>query len=200
MLKIFTKWQQYVYILFTPANKLTIRNIPREFVDRDERMLHANFSILCDFIELEYDGVEKFENLINAEIAEIEKLEMNLASKNMELAYDEDRERNYIKSRKEGLKVDQTLLSLYNWYNDINWKDSVPETEEYKEAMDKVEYQSAPVAGSPGMHTMQRTGDPKDIAKVMELSIEHSEREDAFERICQKNLELLIKHRNVLWT
>ena len=44
--------------VFAPYNRLRVRNLPRSYMDRDQTMMHAMFSVLCDFIERECDGAD----------------------------------------------------------------------------------------------------------------------------------------------
>jgi hypothetical protein len=94
-----------------PHNELKIRNIPRSWSDRDERLFHAVFSILCDFVEKEHrDGI----NSLKEHIVEME----SLLEKNPELAGQLERTRE--------------TVALYEWYtsvgkSDPNFWDQVPD-------------------------------------------------------------------------
>lgn len=88
---------------FFPHNVLRIRNTPRSWNDRSERVIHTVFSMLCDFVEKEEGGCTAFS----------EKIQKGLALKGTEDYW-------------SGVEIDLQILELYNWYNSIDWNDPVP--------------------------------------------------------------------------
>ena len=68
-------YYRYKHIIFTPSNKLHIRNIPKSWADRSERMFHAPFSILCEYVEKEGGGIDNFD-LENGETGDQEIVDL----------------------------------------------------------------------------------------------------------------------------
>lgn len=136
----FDSLSTFMYWLRTPSNKLTIRNIPRSWCDRDNRLFHACFTILCDFIEKEYghEWKEYVDWCIKGQ------------SHNYTLP-------DYIPKHQRDAAI--IFDQLYTWYNTIDWNDPVPCPQ-----------------------------------------IEWYTKEQEFEKLRDRNLELLMKHRNQLWT
>lgn len=96
--KLYSWFYQFTQFAFTPSNKLTIKNIPRSWVDRDMRLFHAVFTILCDYIELEHDNHKQY-----VEWLEVKKEEDNSLILQWSNAYDTQK--------------------LYNWYINIDWNE-----------------------------------------------------------------------------
>jgi len=84
--------------VFAPYNRLRVRNLPRSYMDRDWIMLHAAFSILCDFVERECGGAEGMRKDIAWRVREDD----HWAVPNAE------------------------LLRIYEWYCGVDWDDPVP--------------------------------------------------------------------------
>lgn len=99
---------------FRPHNVLKIRNMPKSFVDKDEKVFHCVFSVLCDFVEKEHHGPEKYKEYIDmlGVFTEEQKNE-----KNNEI---------WIEHSKRQAIEHQKVLDLYNWYISIDWKDPIP--------------------------------------------------------------------------
>lgn len=53
-------WWIPVHNVFKPHNVQRVRNTPRSWNDRSERIVHCVFSMLCDFVERECGGEVKF--------------------------------------------------------------------------------------------------------------------------------------------
>lgn len=92
-----------------PNNVVVVRNTDKSWNDRDHRLLHCVFSVLCDFVELEQGGSKEYEKTIK-ETFEYSKDEKNHCQEMCKLQAEDD----------------QKILDLYVWYNSINWKDPNP--------------------------------------------------------------------------
>ena len=110
--RVMSFWDRMVYCTFSPSNKIKLRNVHRGFVDRDARMFHASFTLLCEYVEREWDGLE---NLL-ASIAETP---------------------NSLRAR-----GNKTLAELYEWYNSVDWENHVPYSPEYNAAISAVTYET----------------------------------------------------------
>jgi len=97
-------FHRYKFWIFTPSNKLHLRNIPRSWIDRSERAFHAPFSILCDYVEKDLGGVEKAKK----RLGKIDPADAREAA-------------------------EHEIVDLYVWYNSIDWKWHSTDTEEYTE-------------------------------------------------------------------
>lgn len=100
-------WSDLYYsarAVFFPHNIQKIRNVPRTWNDRSERLLHCVFSMLCDFVEREvYDyGTKKHGR--DGLIARLAWLKID--DGNTRDHYDREME----------------LLRLYDWYTSRDWK------------------------------------------------------------------------------
>lgn len=106
--------------IFKPHNVLTISNLPRTWIDRDEIMFHAIFQILVDFVELEQPFIS-WDNRVSGRLTDIEKMrayvdywygpnspdELDLSPKEKER--EEER-------RAHDFQVYKEILYLYEWY------------------------------------------------------------------------------------
>lgn len=181
---MFSKIEQYLYSLkcklksyIRPYNVLKIRNVDREYTDYDIIMLHANFSILCNFCEREMGGLSNWKNRIHELTLESGKYA------GVDLT----------------IKEENILINLYVWYNSINWNDPVPFTQSYLEVSKKVKYETRPVDASEMCYTLELVGAESDIAEYKRQQIELSNREEEFKIECQSNLEKLVSLRERLW-
>lgn len=102
-IKIFHPMYYPILNFFFPHNRLRIRNTPRSWNDRSERIIHAVFSMLCDYIEREEGGIAAFS----------EKVQEGLSRKGTDDYW-------------PGTDRRLLMLELYNWYNAIDWKNPVP--------------------------------------------------------------------------
>lgn len=62
--KLISPWWIPVRNVFCPHNVQKIRNTPRSWNDRSERVVHCVFSMLCDFVEYEHDGRDDFADYV----------------------------------------------------------------------------------------------------------------------------------------
>lgn len=172
---LFKRWK---YSFFTPSNVLKIRNVPKEWVDRDDRLFHACFSLLCDFIELESGGISEYKQ----GIALLQK---------------ENTEDSGTRTSRQ-IREQSALADLYDWYNGIDWiGDLVPPTEEYRLLAERVQTITVPTGVD--SYRIEHEGDPQDIARLQLLRQEHIEKERTFEIFCQKQLLTLVSLRECLW-
>ena len=157
--------------IFTPSNKLHIRNLTRDWHDRDVRILHANFSILCDFVEKEYGGLDKLEE---------------------DIKYFEDRpaEDNWgahLPEKKE-------MVALYKWYNSINWNDYCSDTPEYT----KMTERTTLVIGADNSVDLNHPGYTDE--EYRRIVMDNAQAEVDFENLCTENAIRILKIRQHLWT
>ena len=89
--------------IFNPSNKLHIRNVPRTWYDRSDRLHHAVFSMMCDLVERELGGIDNLEQ---------------------DIAANKDTEGYWYEQYRE-------MAELYRWYTSIDWEDPYTNTEEY---------------------------------------------------------------------
>lgn len=101
-------WYYPIKDFFFPHNVLKLRNCPRCWTDRSERLVHAIFSMLCDFVEKEKDGREKFA----ADIAESTTPTEHWTPSEYEIRMIADQD-----------ETDKEILALYDWYMGHNWED-----------------------------------------------------------------------------
>lgn len=151
----FDSWHTFKYWLCTPSNRQFIRNTPRSYIDRDHRLLHCMFSILCDFIEREYirtnwDDYVKWV-----------KQSWKIGCNKNHPDYDE-----YNGVPKHQYQSALVFDKLYKWYNSVNWDD----TDDYAKFEKDQNWEA------------------------------WSERERQFEDVCERNMQLLCRHYQSMWT
>lgn len=98
--------------LIHPNNIQRIRNVDRSWNDRSERIIHCVFSMLCDFVETEHGGVQRFRD----------KIEKNWSyARNNHLVLTRD-DPGLLRSLENQYKTCTLICDLYDWYNSIDWK------------------------------------------------------------------------------
>lgn len=115
----YRKWRNW---LFYPSNVLKIRNVPRTWCDRDQRLFHANFTILCDFIEKEHHGKKKFDDYVAWCTKEWE----DCGGEN------QDYDKTGKMFPKHQYEDAITYKKLYDWYTSIDWE-NVWDFDDFKE-------------------------------------------------------------------
>lgn len=172
------------YRIFTPSNKLKIRNIDSSYIDHDVRLFHANFSLFCDFIEKELGGMQ---GLLKQK-KDLERV--LLTSTTLEHTKD---------SLVEEIEIIETWIDLYSWYINTNWEDPVPLTKQHNEVASRITYDFVPVHEDSDLFKMVQKGTPDDLLKLQECRLEYRNNYDIFENICNEKLNILIAHRKHLW-
>lgn len=179
------KLRKWDYWIFTPSNLLTLRNVPRSWVDRDYRLLHANFSILCDFIEKERGGADGL-------LRDIE-WRRGLQKKPTEEGCEWEKTNDC-----RWLKADLYFYRLYTWYNGIDWNDPVPMSEEYYNHLDAAKPHFVSLGN--GKSELHHEGSPEVVARLAVVRAKYFADEKKFDKRCEKYLQNLIKLRSFLWT
>jgi hypothetical protein len=165
------------YRYTTPSNRLKIRNVGAGWVDRNDRLFHANFTILCDFIEQERDGA--------------------LAMR-QHVIHCKRQARKDPQDVRAQFEYQQNLqfLRLYRWYVSINWNEPVELNPEYANMLKNVEYVTTPT--DHGTYKIEsRCADPDALARHRAI---HATREQQFEKTKMRNLRRLVKLSPFLWT
>lgn len=157
-------------IIFNPSNKLHIRNLTRDWHDRNIRILHANFSILCDFVEKEYGGIEKLEEDIQY----------------WESQPGDDNFGTHIPEKKE-------MVALYKWYNSIDWNNYCTDTPEYT----KMQETSLLTVKENYLDFSHPGYTDEEYRKIV---MDNAQAEVDFENLCTENAIRILKIRGHLWT
>jgi hypothetical protein len=178
--KILAKINKFWYRTFTPSNVLKIRNVDRDWVDRDHRFYHAAFTILIDFVDQEMGGEAGLERYIQ-----------NLSQDTQIDGVRDTEIQQYIRMREEHT----TMLQLYRWYNSIDWQNPVPESPEYLEILSKTKISTEPTEH--GTYKMVTTSENPE--KLNMLRAIHMQREQEFEKIKMKKLLQLCTIHQTLW-
>lgn len=100
---------------FFPHNVLKLRNCPRGWMDRSEQFPHAVFSLICDFVEKENGGREKFADGIEGHKKYLAEVKATTT-----LEHDKDPEIIILTSQ---IKSETTVLEIYDWYLKVDWED-----------------------------------------------------------------------------
>lgn len=165
------------YRLFAPSNRLKIRNVGTGWVDRFDRLFHANFTILCDFVEQERDGALA----MRQHVARCKRR----AHKNPDDAHAQFEYQQNLQ-----------LLRLYRWYVSINWDEPIELNPEYASMLKNVEYVTTPTEH--GTHKIEsHCSNPDALARHRAM---HAAREQQFEKTKMRNLCRLAKLSPSLWT
>lgn len=102
-------WYYPIKDYFFPHNVLKIRNTPRSWNDRSERVVHAVFSMLADYLEREKGGREEFAK----KIADVR-------------AYADEKERQGNEWEPKQCRYqadnDAEILAIYDWYMSVDWE------------------------------------------------------------------------------
>ena len=114
------RWNNLYYVprswLF-PYNRLVVRNVPRTYSDPVNRLPHAMFSLLCEYVEREYGPRRPFDEYVADARKSVAEYEAWKAAGND--GYPPN-------SMYGGYAVAVIELSdLYYWYKGINWDDPV---------------------------------------------------------------------------
>ena len=167
------RYDAWNYRTFSPSNRMRLRNTPRHWVDRDHRLFHASFTVLCDFVESEKDGVDQIEQ----EIVELQN-EQDLQGVHDQIA------------------TLQKIVELYRWYTSTDWDDPVPLDDEYYKMITSAEYISTPTThGTYKLHI--KYSNPDAMAR---LRAEQTLREQRFEKLKIAKLMQLCKIHTQLWS
>jgi hypothetical protein len=159
-----------------------LRNTPREWVDRDHRFFHATFTILCDFVENEFNGVDGLHRYITSARKQINETSTDAQNQMVQQSID----------------AHAKMLELYNWYQEIDWQEPVKPSPAYREMLDKVQYHSEPVDSvESGAYRLVETGVDRDaIARERAM---HVVREQQFEKIKLLRLHELCNIYTFFW-
>lgn len=172
-------WERWQYRTFSPSNVLQIRNVPREWIDRDARLFHAAFTVLMDFVDNEMDGATGLQRYVVALRKNAQANANDVADQMSQQALDA-----YVK-----------MLELYNWYASIDWQDPIQKSPAYAEMLEKIEYRTQPTEH--GTFRMIEEGvDSQAIARERAL---HVVREQQFEKIKLQRLHELCNIHGFLW-
>lgn len=170
-----------------PHNVLKITTLSRHWHDRDNVLLHANFQILCDFINNELNGKIELYDIEK----ELEAFKDNFSQEEI------SKHREYFETRnKDSLE----LKRLYDWWNiqRPNRENTSPNCPEPLETIEKNEESTA---------VLDEYGDPLYYTSKLDHSAEFTQwckDYHKFEENCIKedtdNLISLINLRQHLWT
>lgn len=170
-------YRRTTYKLFTPSNKLLLRNVGNGWIDRDERMFHAMFTILCEFVEKELDGPEKLRKILR---------KMRKTIKNN--ANDAGFANQYHAMR--------TFYRLYRWYNTVNWDNPVVESPEYSKLISETTFSTVEL--NHGVHQL-KIDNPKPAEYASERQI-HALKIEKFEQLRQQRMHQLVRVYRSMWT
>lgn len=106
----------WAWSLVKPHNIQRIRNVPRTWNDRSERLPHAVFSMLCDFVERECDGIDKLEARVKAGWEYADKIKAECEAGGYPL------ENSTYPLLKHQYDAEGAFCEIYRWYNAVNWK------------------------------------------------------------------------------
>lgn len=101
--RLINPWYYPIRNFIWPHNVQKIRNCPRSWNDRSERVIHCVFSMLSDFIEKECGGIEEFRKQVKAGLAQKGQPDYWV-----------------------GYETEADMVDLYEWYHGVNWKDPIP--------------------------------------------------------------------------
>lgn len=175
--KIAAWYRRTTYKWFTPSNRLVLRNVEAGWVDRDDRLFHAMFTILCDFVEKEMDGPQKFRKILK---------KTQKDAKN-------DPKDVHLQVYYERMRI---LYSLYNWYTRIDWQDPVPESAEYSKMISETTYGTIEV--SVGVHQLKiDTPNPAEYASERKI---HAMKVQQFAENKRRRMHQLVRVYDSLWT
>lgn len=191
-------WRKHKYNLFTPSNKLTIRNVPRSWVEYDYRLLHASFTVMCEYVEKQCHGlVELNDRIAGRENDILENLQR------LQDAVDDPEEQNRIRAEnnciQDCMDSEQILRDLYVWYTTTDWDNPVPESQSYKDAYSRISYVWEDCEDMKGYSELVIKGTPEDIALSDVERKLHTEKEREFRSLCNDSLLRLISIRETLW-
>lgn len=136
---ILSEWYYIVRSIFLPHNVIRIKNCPRTWHDRDQRLFHGVFQVLVDYIELEQPYIS-WDSQVRGRVTD-----MKMHRDGMEEKYNpSNRDKDsldcsfYEKAYPEHLRI----IELYEWYLSRIWEidiyDFDKELEFRKECDDKL--------------------------------------------------------------
>lgn len=183
-----------VHDLLFPNNVLKIQELPRSWTDRDNRMFHAVFQLLVDFVELEqpyrdYNAPhEKRHTDLAAMRAWVEKhynSEEGRQESYCEWYTDEDKA-DSDRQLAAAYKIYTEILDLYEWYKTKGYE--LDHESLYEKTGQKHVFTDRSIQ-------LVDTGKPKlitwtDVAKA----------EEAHEKFCDEQLHRVLRVRHYLWT
>lgn len=170
---------RWIYRTFRPSNRLIIRNITKNWIDRDVRLFHANFTIVCDFVDQEMGGESGIERYVTSLRREVKTTT-------------DQQEQTMLKSNASDY---QKILELYRWYNSINWQNPVPFTPEYSKMIEQAEYLTTPTEH--GAYRLQINHPDKQA--FARARADQALREQQFEKLKFSQLQQICKIYHRLW-
>jgi len=184
----------FFHDLFWPNNVLKIEALPRAWSDRDQRMFHAIFQLLVDFIELEQPFIDwnsqvpgRFTD-VAAMRAWVEKrynTDEGRAEFYCEWLTDEERREADTRGA-QTYNIYTEILDCYEWYK--NKKYELDEQALYNKTGEDLSFEDGTIK-----HV--DNGKPKQLTwrQVFEKQEEH-------EKLCDLMLERVLRVRRHLWT
>jgi hypothetical protein len=187
----FTIWYSDTFI--SPHNVLQIKTLKKSWVDRDEKLLHANFQILSDFVEKECNVKG---SVFRLKIVDVDKEMLDYKD------YDEEMKKGIRESIINDNRLKQEILDLYDWWN-VKRPLRIKNNPIYREDFpgediitDDDKVVSRNEYGDPEAYLMNWKPDAKRMAYYDEIR-KYEEMEDQEDN---EMLIRLIKIRKNLWT
>jgi hypothetical protein len=173
------------------------------YYDKDELMLHVNFSLLVDFVEKECAWMELMLNHSNDFRVKLPKLIRQLffqiSDKDLGLAYISGMSVN------EGMGAYTDVLKLYIWWTETRINRKTPEEESgienfRNEMIKKYDSLGEFVQSDNNLLEYKSLLSPSEDKKYLRLIKLYSSIEDSYEKEDQSMLIKLMKIRSFLWT